>query len=176
MATGTIPLSIGAAILPDGSASNAAPAIQRVKSSASAPSPHFLQACFDASTDEMLYWSFRMPADYASAPVMKVQYKMTSATSGAVLFEGRLAAVSDGDSQDVDAKALATTNASASTTVPGTAGFLDEISITLTNDDSVAAGDFVIAYLRRDADGTNGTDSATGDAEVIACAITYTTT
>lgn len=175
MATGSILLTPGAAILPDGSASNAAPALQRVKSSAAAPSPHFLQLAFDASTDEMCYWSLRMPADYASAPVMKILYKMTSATSGAVLFEGRVAAVSDGDSADVDAKALDATNASVSTTVPGTAGIIDEISITLTNADSVAAGDFVIAYLRRDADGTNGTDSATGDAEVVAVSITYTT-
>lgn len=37
MATGTIPLATAAATLPDGSASNAAPAIQRVKSSAAAP-------------------------------------------------------------------------------------------------------------------------------------------
>ena len=69
MATGTILLPIGAAILPDGSASNAAPAVQRVKSSASAPTPYFLQLAFDATTEEQCMWSFRMPADYASAPV-----------------------------------------------------------------------------------------------------------
>ena len=51
-------------------------------------------------------WSFRMPADYASAPVLKVQYKMASATTGNVIIEGRLAAVSDGDATDVDAKAF----------------------------------------------------------------------
>lgn len=175
MATGSILLNPSSAILPDGSASNAAPAMQRVKSSASAPSIHFTQLAFDAATDEMCYWQFRMPADYASAPVFKCQYKMASATSGTVVIEARVAAVSDGDSTDIDAKALATTNASAATTVPGTAGFLDEISVTLTNADSVAAGDFVVVSLRRDADSTNATDNATGDMEVIACAVTYTT-
>lgn len=172
MATGTISLPIGAAIMPDGSASNAAPAIQRVKSSAAAPTPYFLQLAFDASTEEQVCWSFRMPADYASAPVMKVQYKMTSATTGGVAFEGRLAAVTPGDATDVDAKAFGTAN-TGTDTVAGTAGFMKEVSFALTNADSVAAGDLVVAYLNRDP--ANGSDTATGDCEVVAVAITYTT-
>jgi len=118
-------------------------------------------------------WSFRMPADYSSAPVLKVQFKMVSATTGNVIIEGRLAAVTDGDSQDVDAKAFGSANTSSATAVPGTAGFMKEISLTLTNADSVAAGDFVVVYLARDA--ANGSDTATGDMEVIGVAITYTT-
>lgn len=172
MATGSILLSPGAAILPDGSASNAAPAVQRVKSSASAPSPYFLQLAFDATTEEQVCWSFRMPADYASAPVVKVQYKMASATSGGVAFEARVAAVSDGDAQDVDAKAFAEANVGTAT-VPGTAGHIDEVSITMTNADSVAAGDFVVVYLNRDP--AHASDTATGDCEVVAAALTYTT-
>lgn len=172
MATGTVNLPIGAAIMPDGSASNAAPAMQRAKSSASAPTPYFLQLAFDASTEEQACWSFRMPADYASAPVMKVQYKMASATTGGVAFEGRLAAVTSGDAQDVDAKAFGTAN-TGTDTVAGTAGHMKEVSFALTNADSVAAGDFVVAYLNRDP--ANGSDTATGDCEVIAVAVTYTT-
>lgn len=176
MATGTVQLSVQAAVMPDSSASNAAPALQRVKSSAAAPSIHFLQLAFDATTDEMCYWQFEMPQDYASAPVMRVQYKMASATTGTVVIEGRVAAVSDGDATDVDAKALATSNASSAVTVPGTAGYIDVISLTLTNADSVAAGDLVFVSLRRDADSTNATDDATGDMEVVHASITYTTT
>ncbi len=172
MATGSILLPIGAAVLPDGSASNAAPAIQRVKSSATAPAPYFLQAAFDASTEEQVMWSFRMPADYASAPVLRVQYKMTSATTGGVAFEARIAAVSDGDSQDVDAKAFGSANVGTAT-VPGTAGFLDEVTVTMTNADSVAAGDFVVVYLNRDP--AHASDTATGDAEVVGVALLYTT-
>lgn len=172
MATGSILLPIGAAILPDGTASNAAPAIQRVKSSASAPSPYFLQAAFDASTEEQIMWAFRMPADYASAPVLRVQYKMTSATTGGVAFEGRLAAVSDGDAQDVDAKAFAAANVGTAT-VPGTAGHIDEVAVTMTNADSLAAGDFTVVYLNRDP--AHASDTATGDCEVIGVALTYTT-
>jgi hypothetical protein len=173
MATGSILLPIGNATLPDGSASNAAPAIQRVKSSASAPSATFLQAAFDATTSEMCYWSFRMPGDYASAPVLKVQYKMASATSGTFGLLVRLAAVTDGDATDVDAKAFATVNTITAVTVPGTAGYLDEISSgTLTNADSLAANDFTVLMLARD----TANDTATGDAEVIAVTLEYTTT
>ncbi|UBU10029.1 hypothetical protein [Nonomuraea gerenzanensis] len=174
MATGSIPLPIGAAVLPDGTASNAAPATQRVKSSAATPTPYFLQFAFDAATREQVMWGFRMPADYASAPVLKVQYKMASATSGNVVVEARVAAVSDGDATDVDAKGFGTANTSAATAVPATAGHLDEISLTLTNADSLAAGDFVVLYLARDA--ANASDTATGDMEVVGVAVTYTTT
>lgn len=173
MATGSVLLPMGAAVVPDGSASNAAPAIQRVKSSATAPAPYFLQAAFDASTKEQCMWSFRMPADYASAPVLRVEYKMTSATSGNVIIEGRLAAVTPGDSADVDAKAFATTNTSSASAVPATAGFLAEITLSLTNADSLAAGDFVVLYLSRDA--ANASDTATGDMEVAAVSLLYTT-
>ena len=174
MATASIILPIGAAIPPDGSTNNAAPAIQRVKSSASAPSPYFLQAAFDAATDEMMMWSFRMPVDYASSPVLKVQYKMVSATSGNVIIAAHIAAVSDGDAQDVDAKGFGTVNTSSATAVPGTAGHIDEISLSLTNNDSLAANDFCIVQLRRDAD--NASDTATGDMEVVAVTMEYTTT
>jgi len=172
MATGSILLPIGGAIPPDGSASNAAPAIQRVKSSSAAPSAHFLQAAFDATTSEMVYWSFRMPQDYASAPVLKLQYKMASATSGTFGLLVRLAAVSDGDATDVDAKAMGTVNTITAVTVPGTAGHLDEISGSLTNADSLAANDFAILMVARD----TANDTATGDAEVIAVTLEYTTT
>lgn len=172
MATGSILLPIGAAIIPDGTASNAGPAIQRGKSSAAAPTPYFLQAAFDATTKEQCMWSFRMPADYLSAPVLRVQYKMTSATSGTVIIEGRLAAVTPGDATDVDAKAFGTANTSSAATVPATAGFMAEITLALTNNDSLAAGDFVVVYLNRDA--ANASDTATGDMEVVGVALLYT--
>lgn len=174
MASGTIILPIGAAVLPDGSASNAAPAIQRVKSSASAPAPYFLQAAFDATTEEQLMWAFRIPGDFASTPIIEVQFKMASATTGDVVVEARLAAVSDGDTTDVDTKAFATANTSAATTVPDTVGWMTEISLAFTNDNGVAGGDYVIVYLARDA--ANAADTAAGDMEVIGVAFTYTTT
>lgn len=172
MPTGSILLPIGAAVQPDGSASNLAPAVQRVKSSATAPSPYFMQAMFDAAALEQMMWSFRVPADYGSSPVLKVQYKMTSATSGNVIILGRLAAVTDGDAIDVDAKAFGASN-SATVTVPGTVGHIDEASLALTSDDSMASADFAVVYVARD--GASGSDTATGDMEVVSVSVTYTT-
>jgi hypothetical protein len=171
VATGLITLNPGAAIFPDGTASNLAPQLARVKSSAGAPTPYFYQLNFDAAQLEQVSWQFVMPPNYTSAPVLKVQYKMTSATSGDVAIVGRIAAVTPGDATDVDAKAYASANTTTQT-VAGTAGFMKEISLTMTNADSLAAGDFVIVYFARD--GAAGGDTATGDMEVLAVSLSYT--
>lgn len=174
MATGTILLPIPPQALPDGSASNAAPAIQILKSSASAPAPYMACALFDATTVEQMMWSLRMPQDYASGATMKAQFRMASATSGNVVLEGRVAAYTPTtDTASIASKAFAAANTSATTAVPGTAGAIKEISITLTNADSLAAGDFVVFYLARD---TGANDTATGDLAVQAVSIEYTTT
>jgi hypothetical protein len=172
MATGSISLTPGAAILPDGATSNLAPAMQRVKSSATAPGVYLLQLAFDATAEEWCTWQFRMPADYASAPVAVVQWKATTATSGGVVWDVRVAAVSSGDAVDVDAKGFGSAN-TATGTAPATAGYMVDTSVTLTNADSLAAGDFVVLRLARAA--ANGADTATGDAELVELAITYTT-
>ena len=127
---------------------------------------------FDDTTAETMFWTFRMPANYSSTPVAKLQYCMASATTGTVEFEVSVMAVSDGDSADVDTDSFDTVN-TGSATVPGTAGYLDEISIALSNADSVAAGDLVVVQVARDADdGTN--DTATGDLELRAVSLEYT--
>lgn len=172
MGTATYPLAIGAAVMPDGSASNAVPQISRRKSSASAPTPYWLEAWYDATTEEQLCWQIEYwPADYVSTPTIKITYKMASATTGGVAFEARLGAVSDADAADIDAKAYAAANVGTST-VPGTAGHSNTVSFALANDDSVAVGDFVLVYLNRDP--AHASDTATGDAEILGVALTYT--
>lgn len=168
---GTIELTPGAAVFPDSTASNAAPALQRVKSSSGPPNSYFDQLCFDATTEEQCCWQVPYwPADYVSTPTVKITYKMASATTGGVAFEVRLAAISDADAADADAKALGTANVGTDT-VPGTAGHTNTVSFALTNNDSVAVGDFVTVYLNRDP--AHASDTATGDAEVLGIAITY---
>jgi hypothetical protein len=148
--------------------------MQRMKSSGTAPAPYLLQLAYDASSEEWATWQFRMPDDYASAAVAKVAFKMTSATSGAVVWGVQIAAVTPGDAVVVNsAKAFATVNTT-TTTVGGTVGYVVESSITLTNDDSVAAGDFVVMRVARVA--ANGSDTATGDAELVQVGLSYTTT
>lgn len=174
MATASVLLPVTACVTGDGTSGNEGPAIQRVKSSAAAPAPHFLQAVFDASTIERVMWSFRMPADYFGTPVLKVQFKMTSAITGNVVFGGRVAAYTPtADTTDADAKAFAAVN-TATVAVPATtAGRIAEGSVSLTTADSVAANDWVVIYLSREA--SNGSDTATGDCEVVAVTLEYQT-
>jgi hypothetical protein len=172
MPTGTINLTPGSAILPDGTTNNLAPGLARVKSSATAPGIYALQLLFDATSEEWCTWQFRMPVDYASAPVAVVQWKAASATSGGVVWDVRIAAVSSGDSTDADAKGFGSAN-TATGTAPATAGYMLDTSVTLTNADSLAANDFVVVRLARAA--ADGSDTATGDAECMGVALTYTT-
>lgn len=108
-----------------------------------------------------------MPAAYTGSGTLKADifYAMASATSGKVDFEVSVEALTAADAVDTDsAESFDTANA-ANETVPGTAGYLGKLTVTLTNKDSVAAGDQVRLKLERDADdGTN--DTASGDARV----------
>ena len=144
-----------------------------MKSSGTAPAPYLLQLAFDASGEEWVSFQFRMPDDYASASIVKIAFKMTSATSGAVKWGAQIAAVTPGDAVVINsAKAFATVN-TATTTVPGTVGYVTESSITMSNDDSVAAGDFVVLRISRVA--ADAADTATGDAELVQAGLSYTT-
>lgn len=122
---------------------------------------------FDAATDETCYWTDVAPQGLTGTLTLYVLYCMASATSGAVIFQAQIEAVTDGDATDLDnTTSFDTANSSAATTVPGTAGYLDVIAITLTNNDSLAAGDLYRISLNRDAN--NASDTASGDAYVLA--------
>lgn len=126
---------------------------------------------FDASTKETCYWTFIAPAGWTGTITAEIYYIMASATANLVDFEIAVEAVTDADATDLDAAtSFDTANTQSGVTVPGTAGYLDVVSLTLTNNDSSAAGDLVRISLARDAaDGTN--DTATGDAYVLAVRI-----
>lgn len=123
---------------------------------------------FDAATQETAYWTLVAPQGLSGTMTAVISYMMASATSGNIEFEVAVEAVTDADATDLDATtSFDTVNASGATAVPGTAGYIDQVSITLTNQDSVAAGDLLRISVSRDADdGTN--DTATGDLYLLA--------
>lgn len=127
---------------------------------------------FDAATDETAYWQFIAPQGITGTITLVLSLIMASATSGAVGFQAQLECVTAADATDLDATtSFDSVNNSASTTVPGTAGYLFQISITLTNADSITAADLCRLSVNRDADGSAITDSATGDAYLLAVEI-----
>jgi len=173
MATSTLNLPVAAAVLPDGTTSNAAPAITRNQGTEGSPKKHFLTANFDAATDEHLWFQFRMPANYVSGGVIKLLW-MANATTGTCRWGARLGAVtaSDADTPLEHDQAAASTAGTATNATE--ARRLNETSITLANLDSVAAADLVTVLVYRDADGTSGTDDLSVDAELITAAFEYT--
>ncbi len=111
----------------------------------------------------------QIPATYTGGGTLKLDlwYLMRTATSGSVAFRAYVEAVTSGDALDLDAGDSYDSANQGNSNVPATAGYITKLTITLTNKDSVAAGDWVRIKLDRYAtDGTN--DTASEDARVTA--------
>ena len=173
MATGYISLTVTAAVLSDGSASNAAPQLKRTQGTDSNPKKHFMVMAFDASTRENCHWAFRMPDDYASGGTLKISWMGAGASGSNVIWGAQVSATTpaDADTPIEHAKSSAATVTTAGNATE--ARRLIESSISL-NMDSAAAGDFIVITFYRDA--ANASDNYTSDAEVVAATFSYTTT
>lgn len=174
MATGTIELTPESAVLPDASASNAAPQRQTYKGTNTAPAVHGQRLLFDASTAEHAWFKIPgWPEDYASGGTIKIKWG-ANATTGNCVWAARLGAITAGDADTY----LEHAPAAASTVTTGAnateARRAVESSITLANLDSVAVGDLVYVVIYRDA--ANGSDTLSVDAEFLGAVLTYTTT
>lgn len=103
-----------------------------------------------------------VPQSYGGGTLeARLQIIMESATTGDVDWDVEVEAVTPGDATDLDAGfSFDTVNSVDGTTVPGTAGHMFEVTVTLTNADSAAAGDLLTLRVTRD--GTN--DTASGKA------------
>jgi hypothetical protein len=120
---------------------------------------------FDTTTSETVYFTDVAPQGLTGALTCVITYMMASATTGGVAFDVALEAVSDGDTHDLDASAFFDTVNLGTATVPGTAGHIDQISVTLTNADSMAAADLFRLSVARDV--ADGGDTAAGDCYVL---------
>lgn len=126
---------------------------------------------FDASTDELVVWTFPLPTNYASGLAVHCQYSMASATANNIAIRTEVMAIAD--TEDVDTDNFAAVEASADDTVPGTAGNMGVVSDALGTP-TLAASDYIALRFGRE-NGTSGTN-ATGDMEVWAVWLQYTTT
>lgn len=112
---------------------------------------------FDDTTDETIIRTWRMPDEYTAGLRFKVQYSMASATTNNVAIRVEIMAASSADGIVTDS--FDTINVSADQTVPATAGNMAEITITPTNLDSLAGGDYIAVVIGRE-NGTSGTNAA----------------
>ena len=125
---------------------------------------------FDAATAETCMWTAAIPQGWTGTVNAVVSYCMASATTGGVAFSVALEAVTSADALDLDtATGYDTTNTGTDAAVPGTAGYMEQVTFTLSNLDSAAAGDLVRISLTRAV--ANAADTASGDAYVLALEI-----
>lgn len=124
---------------------------------------------FDASANEFAYWTAVVPQGWTGTKTAIIYLIMASATTGDTDWDVGVEAITpNSDTVDLDAAtSFDTDNSTDNTSVPGTAGHLQAITVTLTNNDSSAAGDYIRFRLTRDA----ASDTASGDAYVLALEI-----
>jgi len=121
---------------------------------------------FDLDTNESAVFSDIMPQNYAGTTgvTVYIHYAMSSAEALTVDWDAAFELVGDQD-LDVDGDDFAAVNSVDDTTVPGTSGLVDIVSIAFTDGadmDSVEAGDGFRLKITRDA----VSDDAVGDAEI----------
>lgn len=121
---------------------------------------------FDDTTNEVAVFSGVMPRHYGDGGVtLYYHYAMTSAEADTVDWDGAFERI--GDQQlDIDGDGFAAVQSVDNTTVPGTTGLVDVVSIAFTNGaemDNVVAGEGFRLKVTRDA----SNDDAAGDAELL---------
>lgn len=121
---------------------------------------------FDDTTNEDAIYSGVMPQHYSGGGLtVFLHYAMTSATSGDVDLDASFERIGD-QQQDIDSDGFAGAQSVDNTTVPGTSGLVDIVSIAFTNGaqiDSIIVGDGFRIKVIRDA----ASDTATGDLELL---------
>ena len=128
---------------------------------------------FDDTTNESAIFTAIMPRHYAGGGLtVYLHYAMSSAESGDVDWDVAFERI--GDQQlDIDADSFAAVQSVDNTTVPGTTGLVDVVSVGFTDGaqmDSVAAGEAFRLKVTRDA----ASDTGVGDAELVAVEIKET--
>lgn len=122
---------------------------------------------FDGATNESAVFSGIMPRHYGGGGVtVYIHYAMTTETSGDIDWDVAFERIGD-QQQDIDSDGFASVQSVDNTTVPGTSGNVDIVSIAFTDGaqmDSVAVGESFRLKITRDA----ASDTSTGDAELVA--------
>lgn len=148
------------------------PATVRIVSGANFPVESL---AFDAATAESVFFAF-LAAGYGSGNLtIRIYWYADTAGSGNVVWNAELAAITpDTDTTDIEVKGLATANTVTDSHLGTVNQRLHSAVITLTNLDSIAARDWCMLEITRDA--ANGSDTMTGDALVAMVVVEYSDT
>ena len=130
---------------------------------------------FDGTTAETIYAQFPL-LNYGSGNItLKLHWYADTASSGDVVFESALAAITpDIDTQDVETKAFTTANTVTDTHLGTTGQRLHQTSITISNLDSAAANDEMWLRIKRLP--ADAADTMVGDALLVDAWLEYSDT
>lgn len=124
---------------------------------------------FDAATDESAQWTFVAPQGLTGTLSAVLSLIGNAAGTNSTYWQVSIEAVTSADATDLDAGDSFGTANTGNVPMPATQGHMVQLSITLTNADSIAAGDYVRVRVTRDAD--NGSDNFAADAFLLAVEI-----
>jgi hypothetical protein len=124
---------------------------------------------FDGSTDEEAVFTSMLPPNYAGGGLtVDTLWSFTTATTGSLRVQADIERINL-SGLDVDSDSFTGSFQSAGGSAPGTSGQVIAVSVAFTSGgqmDSVVAGEMFRLKIRRDADGTSGTDDIATDAEL----------
>jgi hypothetical protein len=136
-----------------------------------------LGLAFDATTDEAAFFFFRADNYGSGSLTLEIDWYADTASTANVVWEAQLACITtDTDTQDIETKAFAALNFVQDTHLGTTGQRLHRAVITISNLDSIAAGDWCVLRLARDANSTSATDDMAGDAIVVGAELSYSDT
>ena len=129
-------------------------------------------ADFDAATDEIVYWSFVLPADYSAGSLVLLVNWFTNDTGANedAIWAAQITCTTEADADSMAEDIAGTFNSGSENCNATEANRLIQTTITLSNTDSAAAGDFCTLRLWRDADDSSGdadNDGLTSDARLL---------
>lgn len=130
---------------------------------------------FDAATEETCYFYF-VATGYGSGNLTAtVHWVADTASADDVIWGCAIAVITPNtDSQDIETDAFDTAQTATDTHLGTTGQRLHSVDITISNLDSLAAGDWVCLKFYRDADAAG--DTMTGDASLVALTVSYSDT
>lgn len=128
---------------------------------------------FDDTTQETAIFTGIVPRHYGGGGItVYIHAMLTSATSGTLGWDVSFERMSDATT-DLDSDSFATAQTVTAATVPGTSGVVLVLNVAVSNGanmDSIAVGEAFRLRIRRDV----ANDTATGDAEFVACELKET--
>ena len=129
---------------------------------------------FDAGTEEAIQYPIPSAPAYTSGnATVKIFVYADTATTGNMIFGVRFAAITPGDATNTETKSWGAQTLSSATAASGTAHGLVTVTVTVASGDldSLATGDLAFIEIARL--GANGSDTMSGDAQVVGFEVTY---